>query len=76
MIKCSKCKSSCEGGSTYIEGGETYSFCKECTDILETFPIPKNILHTFLGTEKMQSLITKNIFEARKRRVKGEKVWN
>lgn len=76
MIKCAKCKSSCEGGSTYLEGGVDYPFCKECTDILETFPIPTNILHSFLGSEKMQSQITKNIFAARKRRAKGEKVWS
>jgi hypothetical protein len=72
--KCCKCYSSLEGGSTYIEGGMAYSFCKICTDVLETFPT--NIMHIYLIPESKQSQADKNIFEARKRRNKGIRLFN
>lgn len=68
MKNCVKCKSNTIGGSTIIEGGTSYAFCKECTNILQTFPIPTNIMHIFLKQEDRINQFDKNIWEARKRR--------
>lgn len=76
MNKCAKCKNDTEGGSTYVEGGTSYQFCKTCSDILETFPVPTNIMHVFLTPDERQSQIDRNMFEARKRRISGIKLWN
>lgn len=73
--KCDKCKDSIKGGSTVVSEGIAYNFCKSCTEILETFPNPSNIIHIFLTPDQRQSKADRNIFEARKRRAKGESVW-
>lgn len=74
--KCDKCKDYIVNGSTYIEGGISYHFCKTCTNILETFPVPTNIMHIFLTPEDRLTQFQRNIFEARKRRVSGNSPWN
>jgi recombinational DNA repair protein (RecF pathway) len=76
--RCAKCKSSIDmdSTSTYIEGGESYPFCKKCSDILETFPIPANIIRQFLTPEQQQSQVQRNIFAARKQRTEGKKILN
>lgn len=77
MQECSKCKKDATGGSSYIEATVLYPFCIECTQILETFPNPILILNRFLDSEEKQSQVEKNIFDARKGRVKGHKFeWN
>lgn len=70
-MKCSKCNDPFEGGCTYIEGGNAYQFCKTCTDILETFPVPTNIMHMFLNPNQKD----KAIFSARKERLNGKSPW-
>lgn len=75
MDKCAKCGDNAKGGAIYVEAGVAYPFCKTCTEILETFPVPANIMHIFLTPEERQSQETKNIFDARERRLKGEKLW-
>lgn len=74
-MKCAKCEDDTEGGSTFVQGGVAYPFCKTCTEILESFPIPTNILHIFLKPEDMETQEEKNIFEAR-RRASGERYWS
>ena len=73
MAKCAKCKKIASGA--IIEGGVSYDFCQTCLDILNTFPIPTNIMHIFLTPEDRQSQEDRNIFEARKRRLAGLSVW-
>jgi hypothetical protein len=73
-MQCAKCNDTANG-STIVDGGVSYSFCKTCSNILETFP-NTNIMHIFLTPDQMQSQVDRNIFEARKRRVKGERVWS
>jgi hypothetical protein len=75
MQKCAKCKDPIKNGSTYVEGGIAYQFCETCTAILETFPLPTNIMNIFLTPEDRMSQADKNIFEARKRRVQGKGNW-
>lgn len=76
MKKCAKCKDeSSRTYSTYFEGGVGYEFCETCTDILETFPVPTNIMHVFLIPDDRMSQVNRNIFEARRRRIKGQSVW-
>jgi hypothetical protein len=74
MQKCAKCKADANG-SIIVEGGVSYPFCNECSSLLETFPVPTNILHTFLTEDQRMSQEDKNIFEARKRRLKGKSLW-
>lgn len=75
LTKCAKCKEDTNGGSIYVEGGTSFRFCKTCSDILETFPVPTNIMHIFLTEEQKQSQITRNIFEARRKRLQGISKW-
>lgn len=75
MNKCSKCKKDTESGSTFVEGGISYRFCKDCSDILNTFSIPTNIIPIFLQSHKEMGNINKNIFDAREKRLKGNSPW-
>lgn len=72
---CAKCHSDFEFGSTIVKDGIAYKFCKTCTNILESFPVPANIMHVFLTPEDKQSQENKNIFEARKRRAESKSLW-
>ena len=74
-IVCKKCSSDLEGGSIIVNGGIAYCFCKECSDILHTFPNPSNIIQVFLKPESKMSEEEKNILDARKKRASGENKW-
>jgi hypothetical protein len=56
---CAKCKDPANG-SIFVEGGVSYPFCKTCTEILDSFSIPTNILHVFLKPEDKLSQVEKN----------------
>ncbi len=75
MQKCAKCKHPADG-AIITEGGVSYPFCNTCTKILETFPVPTHIMHIFLKHEDMMSQADKNIFEARRARLDGERAWH
>jgi hypothetical protein len=68
--RCKKCKRKAVNGACYVEGGESYIFCKTCSEILETFPLP-NRIHLFL----MDDTFVQKIIEARERRARGESPW-
>lgn len=72
MKKCTKCEKDANG-AFFVEGGNCFQFCKECTDIIETFPTGYAIT-TFINFGKY-NLIEKNILEAKKRRIRGETIW-
>lgn len=73
--KCEKCKDSLEGGAVFVEGGKSYNFCKLCSKILESYPKTGNIIPIFLKDDSEMTQVDKNMFEARKRRAKGETLW-
>lgn len=72
--KCAKCKDDLAGGGVFVESGESFSFCKTCSDLLEKAPTG-NTIHDFLGHKKYESWVARNIREARERREKGESPW-
>lgn len=74
MNCCDKCKKDCSGGSTYVEFGETYKLCDVCTKVVESIP-NTGVIRRFLSPEDSWNQIEKNMFEARKRRAEGIKVW-
>lgn len=72
---CAKCKKDTKEGSSMVEGGKVYRFCKTCSKILHSFQMPTNIIPIFLKSENDMSDEMRNIFEARKRRAEGQTVW-
>jgi hypothetical protein len=73
MIKCSKCNSLTING-IYVEGGNSYTFCDICMKILDSIPGTNKIIN-YLGTQKVESQVDKNMRLARKRRAKGKFIW-
>lgn len=74
-LVCKKCSSDLEGGSIIVKEGISYCFCKECSDILYTFANPTDIIYIFLKPDSELSEEDKNIFGAKRRRARGESVW-
>lgn len=70
---CSKCDGKVTTGSMIVEGGIGYFFCDPCMNILEECPTG-NTIANFLGPKK-ETLIEKNMREARERRERGESLW-
>jgi hypothetical protein len=74
MKQCAKCNDEADG-SMETEGGEVYLFCKACSDLLEKVA-PGNTISNFLGREKKEKWVEKNMREARERRKNGIKLWS
>ena len=87
--KCAKCKDSLLGGGVFIESGESFSFCRTCSDLLAKAPTG-NTIRDFLGHRKYERCVTKNMKQAkeiretrverdmrkaRERRARGESPW-
>lgn len=66
---CAKCGED-STTSIFVEGGETYHFCRICTNIIDELDRTGNVIHDFLGRDKKESWVEKNIREARERRAK------
>ncbi len=71
---CVKCGED-SGCSIVIEGGESFPFCKLCMKQLDELDHTGNIIHDFIGQDKKESQIAKNMREARERRAKGVLLW-
>ena len=73
--QCAKCRSDVFGGSYFTENGKAFLFCKECSDLLGKAPNGGTV-EAFLGPEKVESWVEKNIREAREKRerVQGKSV--
>jgi hypothetical protein len=74
-MSCAKCEEDADG-STFVEGGYTFTFCKTCSDILDELDRTGNVIHDFLGSKKKGSWVARNIREARERRARGELYWD
>lgn len=73
-MNCSKCKKPADG-IKIVHNGKTFHFCDLCTKILESFPDHEKILDIYMQPSSKWSEEEKNIFQARKRRASGEKLW-
>jgi hypothetical protein len=71
--KCHICKEKSSAGGTIVHGGKTYSLCKECLDALES--VPQQEIPLFLEADHFATQIGKSMWEARKKRARGEKLW-
>ncbi len=69
---CAKCKDDIRGGAIFVEGGDSFSFCKTCSHLLESSPTGS--VRNFLTRAKVENWVSRNMREARKRREKGEKL--
>ena len=75
-MSCTKCKTDCEvKGSSYVEGGKTFYFCKYCCQVLNE--LATGNIRNFLNDKELAMIsnpILKNIIQARINR--GQKVEN
>jgi hypothetical protein len=74
-VKCYKCEKDAIEDTIFLVEGTSYKFCKDCQDILNTFPNPIDIIPIFMETDQEMGQVTKSIFDGRKRRLKGEGPW-
>ena len=74
MNTCAKCIDESKHGSFFTQGGETYWFCLPCSNVLNE--MPTGSIEVFLGPNKKESWVAKNMREARERRARGESLWN
>jgi hypothetical protein len=74
MNKCTKCKSSLEGGSTVTEWGKVYQFCKLCSIVLEGSDRGGRV-EAFLDDKLDISRISQSMIDARLRRAQGQSLW-
>lgn len=72
--KCSKCNDD-KIFSTQTEAGDFFHFCQACTHALDQMN-QGNKINLFLGEEKKESWVDKNMREARERRKKGVMLWS
>jgi len=69
---CAKCNKHADG-ETHVEGGISFTFCKYCSEKIEDRT--GGVVSDFIGPEKKESHVAKNMREARERRAKGIKIW-
>lgn len=62
---CAKCKDDVRGGAIFIDGGDSFSFCKACSNLLDSSPTGS--IRNFLTTAKVESWVAKNMRNARNR---------
>lgn len=72
--RCVKCFTEVSGGALRLEGGNIYSFCKFCANLLDRKYT--GIVHDFLTDQLDLTKEEKDILDARIRRGNGINVWS
>lgn len=67
--KCVKCKVSCDHPALVVSGGMGYKLCNTCEEVYKSFPNSIEITNFLSFNESCP------VYEARKRRAKGESIW-